>query len=470
MPDWIGDPKKLLPIAIGVLVLLLAVLGFLQPEKKQVESFANRSVHNNAASGSKAWYLTEQRSGTSLNIWVKPFDALNQMPVASTMVLLEPYTVSYDTVIFNHSQVHSVLQWAAAGNTVVLLDDFQGHAGTLLFLERLNRHLAQPLEVFSTVSKTILKQAEAVSGDNKADASLQNKLGLHAFSSPKAPGLPTNISMIGSGPVQIPVKQLGLYQNAPVLSHTPFCIRAKGAANFTPQTQVLLQRSGCTGMVRVAYGKGYIILGTTTDLVSNPLLNEKPRNDNYQWFSNLLHLEGKPVFVNEYVHGEQDVGSLASYYQQRTPLGAMLNQLILAFLFLLWLSFTRWQPPSQLNAGNALPGNGLTRYIDSLAILYSGNQAACLPLEAQLQAINTQLRSHYRIFSLQDPAFQTLVAELSHANANKAIPLASLLKACQRASRIVETQGRLPHGELLRLSRALSHLQDLLRPEIRSGL
>lgn len=407
-------PVFILPLLLMALIVMVALLTMLSPERSQPEPFANRSIYNNAPSGYKAWYLANRKAGLPMTAWERSFSDLDQVPEPATMLIVEPFTVAQSHITFGRDEVNTLLTWVSRGNTLVLLDDFKRY-GSEYFLQVMSQ-----------------KVRNAPGSAN---------LPLHALAKPD----PLLASFLG----------------AP--------LRSEVTRRFEPGTDYPVQVLLADGqnrplIIRIGYQKGSLILGTPVDLASNKFLPAQPENDNFQFLSNLLLLEKKPVFINEFVHGYAAIDNILAYYQQKTPLGGMLVQLFFAFLLVLWLSFFRWTRPPE---DKSVPGKegSLGAFINSLAGVYYRNRAGSLALGPQLDQIDRTLKRRYRV-TLQeeetarlDHLLQDLFADYSSKDESPGVLIAGLKKARE----ITEQQAPVHPRELLRLSRQLAFIQERLR-------
>ena len=421
-----------LPILLLCLASLIVLMTALNPEQPSPEPIANRSIYSNASSGYRAWYLASKKAGAPMRVWEKSFLKLEQMPAPATMLIVEPYTVSKTSVIFGQKEATQLLDWVADGNTLVLLDDFRRFgSNSLAYTLSLNiEHWKKPL---IGTSGTSLPKPSPVHIANKADAK----------------------------------KALGNYVHLPLLSQTWLGF-GNTQSEYFPATVLVEDAQNHPVLIRVPYHKGSLILGTTVDIGDNAYLNG-PANDNYQLLSNLLAMEKKPVFINEFVHGYVESGDIFSYYQKNTPLGAIFAQLVMAFLVMLWLSFTRWTPrPAEPEKTDSIGESGsLGNYTNSMASVYYRAQAASLALEPQLTHIENLLRRRFRVSLQEENRLCHLLGEALADYSNKgSLPEAepdALLKALQRAQAVVEKQERLQPGDLLKLSQQLAILENRLQ-------
>ncbi len=425
-----------LPILLLCLAGLIVLMTALNPEQPSTEPIANRSIYSSAPTGYRAWYIASKKAGAPMRVWEKPFLKLEQMPAPATMLMVEPYTVAKTSVIFGQKEATRLLDWVADGNTLVLLDDFRRFGSNSLAY---------------TLSLEIERNRQAAS----------TKAGNRS----KQPG---RIAQ----PVYITErtgakKWLGNYVHLPLFSQTALRF-GNTQSEYFPATVLAEDRQSHPVLIRIPYHKGSLILGTTVDIGDNVYLNG-PANDNYQFLSNLLAMEKKPVFINEFIHGYVESGDVFSYYQKNTPLGAIFAQLVMAFLVMLWLSFTRWTPRPTEPEKSGLPGKpgGLSNYIDSMAGIYYRAQAASLALEPQLAHIEILLRRRFRTSLQEESRLRHLLGEALADYSNKGhLPEAepdALFKALQRAQAVVEKQERLQPGDLLQLTQRLAVLENRLQ-------
>jgi hypothetical protein len=403
-----------LPLMLGGLLILVFLMTQLSQPGMEAEPFANRSVFNNDATGYRAWFLASRKTGLPVRIWQKPFSKISELPGPATMLIVEPYTVSSTTTTFTHKDSRTLLAWVGRGNTLVLLDDFQRRGSEALL------HQLEPSLKVQT-----------------------------AKNPPKNIGLSQSLAILQS------------YIAAPLRTSS---MRRLAFTETSSQARVLLADEAHRPLlVQVPYQAGTIIMGTPVDLGSNTYLHGA-QTDNYQFLSNLLVVESKPIFVNEFVHGYTEISDVFAYLQQKTPLGRIFMQLVLGFLVILWLSFVRWTPKLAETPGVQEPGpsGSLEAYTHSLANIYHRTHAATAALEPQVLRIETILNKRYRVTLKEEARVRHLLDKLSGGYSSRDESPAALWESLQKAHGAVDRQERIPHRELLKLSRQLSIIQDRL--------
>lgn len=435
--------RLLLPVLLLAMVLLGIIQTLLSVNPAMPEVLPNRSIHNNANSGYRAWHQTVKKAGLPVFPWIKPFSDLKALPEPVTMLLVEPYTVAKSSIVFGKKEAQALLQWVQKGNTVILLDDFQRSG---------SQEIAQQLDVIVT--------------QNAAGSSAMQKTSLSGNRQSRKRNLRNRYNRL-----QIPLaatsrqKLLGTYLYRPIMSQTLTRLEHAKTSVFK-STTLLEDRTHQPLALRISYGKGTFILGTPVDLGDNAYLNQ-PANDNYQFLSNLLLSEQNTVFINEFVHGTTESGNLLAYYQNQTPLGAIFSQCVLAFILMLWFSFAsqRPKPGEPVTVGIQEGPSGLSAYINSMARLYLRTQSASLALSPQLHRIRTLLNQRFQIsLDVEDASLQeTLALILPADTANKAEADITPLQALQKAMAAVQRQEKLKEQELLQLSRMLTLIEERLQ-------
>lgn len=387
------------------------------------EALVENSIHNAGPSGYKAWFMASQKSGLAIAAWEDSFDALNELPTPTTMLIVKPYTVTNDRVAFDHKESAKLLQWVAKGNTLVLLDDFM-RVGSGALLERFQLALHLPAPVKPKVS---------IPAPDRRLLSLSPKINAPLGAFIKAPLLSRSASTIQAGPNSV-------LEAEPILVNT--------------QKQAVL--------MWLPYHKGRLILGTTTDLGENRYLH-KPENDNYQFLTNLLKQTNNPIVVNEFVHGYTESGDLLSYFQKKTPLGNIFAQFMLFFGLLLWLGFVRWKPAAPIQEGNTNSEQGAhSPYIDSLAGLFLKSKSASLALTPQLKRIKATLNQRHRIkLSEEAKIHDLLLSRYAHYSNTQDSP-DELMTAVKLATKATENNLPLTPQTLLKTSRQLTVLEEIL--------
>lgn len=406
---------------LALLIGLIAVLGLLaaaiDPRRPQDEPFSNRSIFNARPSGYKAWHLAAEKSGLSVTPWRKPFSELSDLPQPATMVIIEPYTVSDQRITFSPENVGALLHWVGQGNTLIVIDDFR-RIGTALIPDALDLPKPRPAQGNQKHYRLTLSETAAAAG-------------------------------------------LDYRVSRPVLTESDkrFFIPHELRDRIRPLWVDVNHRPAA---VEVDYRQGQVILATTADLASNRELHAAV--DNYQLFTNLVSREHHPVFINEAVHGYGELTDIFAYYRERTPLDAVVLQLLFAFAFMIWLSLMPWRPrrcetpPPDSDSGGMLP------YVRSLASLYWRQQASTLALSPALERIEGLLRRRHRLGLDEAPArLQSLLASLGADYSSRDDGPARWLDSLQRARQVVAAQQRIEHRELLKLARHLAAIEELLK-------
>lgn len=439
-------PKRTMSqgILLAILLICLAVLGtlltLLSPTQPQSEPLANRSIYNSDVSGYRAWYLTNKKAGIPMRPWEKSFANLAALPAPATMLMVEPYTVAKTSIIFGKKEAAMLLAWVSEGNTLVLLDDFRRYG---------SNSIAYDLAL--QVKRTYNRQSSSVS----------HPRGQANSPTPDPAAQPlTRITTL---------KALGNYVHLPIVSRSGLSFQQEKFHAFPSQT-LLADAKNNPVLIRIPYEKGVLIVGTALDLGDNAYLHN-PANDNYQYLSNLLVHEKNPIFINEFVHGYAESEDIFSYYQQKTPLGAIFGQLFLALIFLVWLSIVRWTPkPTEEDATAQQPtetSNGLHMYIQSLAGIYYRTQSASLAIAPQLDRIERLLRQRFRLSLDEESRLHHLLGSIFADYSNKEDEMGNqpdaLLNILKRARTLVEKQERLPHPTLLKLTRQLTIIEERLQ-------
>lgn len=441
MISRLKQPGGLLILSLLGLVVLTFLYTMTSPQKAETTPLPNRSLYNAAPMGVRAWYLTLKKAGLPIKSWERAFKELSDIPHPSTMVIVEPYTVAQSSIIFGQKDIDALFQWVQRGNTLVFLDNW-GRYGAQYILKRMNvADLGVVVETYTIPASMQMPQTLSVP-TTQADDSAQ--------------------------------KLLQAFMKKPILTESRRRFRVDSVdSTRAASVHVLLQDSAHRPvLIALQYGQGKIILGTAPDLAANHYLRQ-PANDNYQFLTNLLTLERKPILLNEFVHGYTEITDLLSYYQQKTPLGDMLVQLGIGFLFLLWLSFVRWTPKalstqelSALEQTAQLSADGVQPFIQSLASIYERSHAASLAIGPQVQQIEQTLQKRFGLGLKETGRLQHLLASLSDAYSGKEAfskPVKDdWFDILQKAQRVIREEERLSHRDVLQLSRQLTMIQEHL--------
>ena len=436
--------RWILPGMLGVLIVLVFLSTLLAPSKSTQETLPNRSAYNAAETGTRAWYLAMQQSGVRVSLWEQPFAELTTLSQPTSMVIISPYTYSTDSAVFSPKEAEQLMGWVAQGNTLILLDDFR-RAGS----GRIARAARLQVRVLPCMAEPARR-----STDNDAS------------SPPRLKALPLKSLQ----------PSLNAFVRLPLLSRSnvAFRINAPVQAQWSGQlTPLLVDGDGNPRLVRLTYGRGALILGTVWDLVDNAFLHA-PLNDNDQFLTNLLRQEGKPVYLNEFVHGYAPTEDIYTYFGHKTPLGPIFAQLVLGFVLLLWLSLLRWTPkPSEgsRETVKSTEATGINAYIQSMAQWYARTHASSLVLAPQVRRIETLLRQRFRLTLDDEDRFKHLLAPLpGHYSSRESSPDArfesspealpeALIEALRLARAQIQEQGP-SQGQALRQTQLTKPLSD----------
>jgi len=414
-------------IAIVVILFGLSALStsLSQKSMNQQEFFSNRSVFNAKQSGYRAWHLMMQQVDKtnrlpSISIWKRPFSDLRKKEVApplnATMLIVEPFSVSGYRAMMTHEDEQALSAWVLKGNTLILLDPF----------------------------------------DRPRMRAVLNDLGLKTtpLANPKY-NLPLQVSPH--------YRALNTYLREPVRTQSRQALKPATGLLEMPEP-VLNTGNGKTVLWKMTHGKGSIYVGSVPDLASNQQLAETDR-DNYQLLTNLLLSIGKPIVINEYVHGHQLSNDLFLFYYEQTPLGQIAIQLAFGFGLLLWWSFTPWRPRREVLVEEDTAPIPMQAFVQSLAGIYYKSDAASLLLNPYLQTIETSLRKKYRV-SIDDQAALTSVLDTLGVEADPALrqrrvsdTLALLARAQEMGKNTKPFKNK---NKLLHDAKALAHLSRQL--------
>ncbi len=442
--------RWMLPVMLGVLAVLVFLSTLMAPSKSSQEALPNRSAYNFSATGTRAWYLAMQNAGIKVSLWERPFAELSSLSQPVSMVMISPYTYSSDAAVFSPKEAELLMQWVAQGNTLILLDDFRRPGSG-----RIARAARLQMRVLSSRQRP---RPPAADSDAPSQLKVQPLTSLHS--------------------------SLDTFVRLPLLSrsHVAFRMNAPVQTQWSGQvTPLMVDGENNPRLVRLAFGRGVLILGTTWDLVDNAFLTAPP-NDNAQFLTNLLRQEGKPVYLNEFVHGYAPTDDLYTFLGRKTPFGSMFAQFVLGFVLLLWLSLMRWTPKPLEKGADAMKSteaSGINAYIQSMAQWYARTHASSLVLAPQLRRIETLLRQRFRLALDDEERLKHLLAPLpGHYSNKEASPEFrfddspdALVEALKKArARIQEqTQGQVPKPlsdrALLQMACQLTLIEERLHHE-----
>lgn len=414
-------------IAIVLVMFGLSALSTSLSQKTmdQQEFFSNPSVFNGKQTGYRAWHLMMQQADKTnelppIRIWKRPFTDLMKKDVApalaSTIVIVEPFSVAGFRELMTPEDEKNLSEWITRGNTLILLDPFR-----------------RPR------MKTVL-----------------NHLGLQPtpLTNPKN-NLPLQVTPH--------YRALTTYMRDPARTSSQQALKAiPGQAESLEA--VMTTPNGKTVLWKRTHGQGSIYIGSIPDLAANGNLYKTDR-DNFQLLTNLLLSIGKPILINEYVHGHQQSNDLFLFYYEQTPLGQIVIQLIFGFALLLWWSFTPWRPRREVQVDEDSAPIPMQAFIQSLAGIYYKSDAASLLLQPYLQTIETSLRKRYRVSMNDQTALVSVLETLSMETdptlrRRRVSDTLALLARAQESSKNPKPQKS--KSKLLHDAQALAHLSRQL--------
>lgn len=417
-------------IMLMLVVTLLAALSAISqlirggPGASPSDGWGDRSVYQAGASGTMAWHKALTLAGIRTTIWREPFATLTQRPGTrpTTLVMIAPLPVVMSgpgagRPLLDTATQKSLVRWVAQGHTLIWLDAFDDPRAASLLMRLSGARVRR------------LKASEASAQGLSGDAVL-----LLAASAP--PGLASFVRHPLKTRSERRFFRLG--QGRPLLHDT----------------------AGRPVLIVAALGQGRVILGCADDLASNRYLHD-PQADNLQYLANLLIEEGKPVRINEFVHGHHEAPSLLDLYL-RSPLAHTLRYLVLLAMLVLWLAWRPWRPvrPEMAPVGSAEQG-----FYTALAWQYRQTRSPALALGPQIQALAHSLRTRHRV-DLHNPADDaTLLAWLAshHGLADSPAFSEASIRTLLATLRGIQAQSPpMPAATLLALSHHMARLQEVL--------
>lgn len=459
-----------------VLTVMMSLSSLVQKraENTQAEWMTNRSIYNMKPSGYRAWYETMKAGKVGVRPWRKSFMSLDDLPRPSTMLVLEPFSYSSQGDLLTKDDLQALLYWVAEGNTLVFIDDFR-RSKTARILNHL--HLASPETDRSIKSqaatlhlapgqgllRSFVKLPVLTEEPNSFPALVNGhpkrydpkEFGLEDEATDEEPATLEGLQSPEAEPAnEASEAPAGSADPPEAVNSTGEMTLTNFAKGFEPQA-VVLDAANRPYVIQGNYGKGKILVGTFSDLADNSQLH-RLKQDNFQFFTNLLVQEGHPVYINEYIHGYGDEPDIFQYYG-KTPLGKVFIQLLILLGLLLWASFSRWKPVFKpLSQETPVDPMG---FIRSLSTLYGRAQATSLVVEPLLANIESILRSRYRMELSETNRVDHLLQSLSGDYSNNQ----SRLRWVQKAATVVSEQKRLSPRETLELVRQLSRIQRELQ-------
>ncbi|MBK8189521.1 MAG: hypothetical protein IPK79_03640 [Vampirovibrionales bacterium] len=396
------------------------------------------SVFSARPQGALGWREAMARSGMPVGVWRDDFQTLLRQSAEAgsdlsriALVIVAPSGSAFSApherdasrqAVREASFRHRLIRWIAEGHTLIWLDNFASLADRRL-LKEMTGLIPQPVALARASQGTSDKTGHQMKPDA---ATFRREFTL-------------------STPADAPAA-LTRFVAAPV--------RTRSAARLQPsrQSRILLRDDvGRAVMMETPLGKGRVIVASAPDLVSNRYLMDTGA-DNLQFMANVLTREGKPVWINEYVHGYQQAPNLLSYYM-RTPLAGSARLLLLLALLGLWAAARPWRP---VRMPDARASAAERAFADSLAWHYRKTQSPELALGPQIRALAQVLRARYRLDmrALED---ENAIMAVFDALARPAAPR---LLATLRA--IGPDSPPMPGKTLLGLSQQISRLQETL--------
>lgn len=323
-------------ICIIVLVVATTIGVILSKSKKEEEVKLDRSVFNQNLSGYNAWYKVITNSNVDITPWKKGFKSLKKIKNEdATMLIVSPEFIYGNTYVFTESDMDKLLDWVRVGNTLVFVDDFSRRSSRR-FLKKLSINLA-PLKM----------------DDDSEDTSKDDEKWIPGFS----------------------VKEKDLYDETKTL----YDIEGTDLDHFEIDTisttslvrlenkylEPIIEDDDGVLLAKRQYGKGNIYIATFPDIVDNTALYDDEHN--YQFFTNLIHIEDGKIYVNEYVHGNMKTDDSMSYYSS-TLLNPIFKQCCLLLLILLWSASRRFGKIRPLKDSDRKTN---IEYVNAIANLYN---------------------------------------------------------------------------------------------------
>jgi Domain of unknown function (DUF4350) len=463
----------LLILALTALISIATLLSAPSQQDRDEDSLPPHSIYSTAPRGCRAWYLTLQKAGLPVRIWDRRLADAKIPTTPSTLVLISPKTTFGAQTVFSEADAQALLNWAAQGHTVFLLDDFRRSA-----------------------TQSLLRQFELQPG-SRISVHPEWPNGNYVFNISK--GQRNALEPLNNYSVQ---KYL-FRADKPILTASRRALPKTMMMKVGLQTE-LTDRWDHLYLVSLPYKRGRLILGTADDLAENRYLNG-PNNDNFQFFANRLAAEKKPILIDEFVHGYMASPDLTEYYWQKTPLGRMMAALGMGFLFVIWLGLRRW-PTRQLKETNtsswvsdsfeddeentfdqarksSAPTHGVGAFANQMATVYERAQAAPLALGPMLTEFDRRLERRFGISREDEASLRHLLTQRlasisrnSYSSNSDADPVAGQtnafdcspgscekwLTALDQARTVVASQKRLSPAAVLRLSQQLIVLQEIL--------
>lgn len=301
----------------SLLLALIVAVSFsvvITSQKEEKELRITRSIFNTKKSGYAAWLDVLKKTGLPHEIWKKSFADLHTTDKESTMLIASPYMTTGRQALFSPPEIKRLLRWVNEGNTLIFMDDFASDSSFEL-MNRLNIKVKIPGKKEPTAIEEKTKKKKSTKIADLVDLKFDSKYyqeEKYLFDTAPARDFNYNTGEISS--------------NSSVRIQSDF------------MDSILKDRKG-TIFAKRRYGKGQIYILTIPDFIDNSYLYEK--EDNYQFFTNIISQSPKPLYINEYVHGYMRPLSPLSYYEN-TLLNPIFYQLFFLLVVFIWSKSRRF--------------------------------------------------------------------------------------------------------------------------------
>ncbi|MEW5821578.1 MAG: DUF4350 domain-containing protein [Cyanobacteriota bacterium] len=309
--------------ALIVLIIAASLSVFISKEKNDIELKLNRSIFNKKPSGMAAWHKVLSDSGVDVALWRNSFHGLTSIEKEkATMVIISPEFAANNTYVFTQKDIENILNWVRVGNTLIFVDDFN-RTSSRDFLSKLNLQLADKFD----------KEDKAKDMDKDKDKEKDLK-DLGTYFDEISQDLYTDEKTLYD------ISEIDEFNYKVNTISSTSTVRLKDKF-----IQPIIEDDEGIILGKRDYGKGKVYVLTIPDLMDNSTLYEE--EDNYQFFTNLVLVDHKKIYINEYVHGFVKSENLMSYYSE-TLLNPLSKQFLLLMIILLWSVSRRFGKPRPL--------------------------------------------------------------------------------------------------------------------------
>lgn len=437
-------------VLVGILLLLNAASYVKVEETADSETAPDRSTLNAGATGTRALYDFLNESGYQVARWRESTESLLSFngPKPATVVVVGRTQTS-----FSETESKELLQWVSNGGRLVIIDrnpqvdllpasgDWIVNANASSFpwtdvdptnVDQMTNGVksatpSQPTSLVRDVTSILPSRfAGAVNVMLKEKKDNQKQKDQSAGRESDQPPDDSESSPEGGGYGPPAPKAEKAVSPAPVL-------------NFTRDNTAL--------MVEYPHGKGRIVLLSDPFIVANNGIN---RADNLRLAVNVVTGPGGLVAFDEYHQGRSATHNALIQYFEGTPVLAIIGQLSLIGLMVIWSRGRRFARPLPLAA---VDRRSSLEFVASMAELQQRARAHDLALENIYSRVRRVLVRHAGLNN-NSPRSE-IAARVAARSGVDAAKLETLMRSCEDAINGTPTSGK----EALRMVRRLRQIE-----------